>query len=507
MSIYTRKQTWKLYLVVAAACIVGITIWQTNIIAKKIADEERNKVKIWAQAIRQKARIVKYTNTIFEKIKSEEEKRISIWAEATKRVLATESDDDRNFYINVISSNKTIPVILTDNNGSLNSWLNIDSVKARGVFELTAKEKKTLLREVAIMKMQHKPLVLPYYGNLKMYLYYKNSKVFTELKTVLDDLLKSFMNEVVNNSASAPVIITDYTKKKILFEGGTAIKNISDSLSPIRRIEDMTIENEPIEIDLGNEKKNFIFYENSYILKQLQYYPYLQLAIISIFLLVAYILFSTARKSEQNQVWLGLAKETAHQLGTPLSSLIGWVEWLRIKEMNTEADEIEKDVKRLETITERFSKIGSQPILELVNIHEILNQSIDYMQKRTSDKIEYNLIGNKEIEANINIQLFEWVIENLTRNAIDAITLPGKITIELSEIADEVIIDFTDSGKGILKNDFKTIFKPGFTTKKRGWGLGLSLAKRIIEDYHRGKIFIKNSEINKGTTFRIILNK
>jgi two-component sensor histidine kinase len=507
VSIYARKQTWKLYLVVAAACIVGITIWQTNNIAKKIADEEREKVKIWAQAIRQKARIVKYTNTIFEKIKSEEEKRISIWAEATKRVLATESDDDRNFYINIISSNKSIPVILTDNNGKLNSWLNIDGVNARGVFELSNNERRILDNEIAFMKMQHKPLVLPYYGKLNMYLYYKNSKVFTELKNVLDDLLKSFMNEVVNNSASAPVIVSDETKKNILFEGGLKHQTNEKKMNHTLLIQAMAKENVPIEIDLGNGKKNYIFYETSYILKQLQYYPYLQLAIISLFLLIAYILFSTARKSEQNQVWLGLAKETAHQLGTPLSSLIGWVEWLRLKEMNTEADEIEKDVKRLETITERFSKIGSQPILEKANMFEILNYSVDYMRKRTTSKIEYSLFGDKDIEAAINIQLFEWVIENLTRNAIDAILAPGKIIIELTELEDQIFIDFTDTGKGIAKNDFKTIFKPGYTTKKRGWGLGLSLAKRIIEDYHKGKIYIKQSEINKGTTFRILLRK
>jgi len=495
-----------LYLVVAAASIVAITIWQTNTIAKKIATEEREKVKIWAQAIRQKAKIVKYTNSIFEKIKSEEEKRISIWAEATKRVLATESDDDRNFYINVISSNKTIPVILTDNNGKLNSWLNIDSVDARGVYELTEKEKSYLLTEITVMKQQHKPLVLPYYGNLSMYLYYKNSKVFTELKNVLDDLLKSFMDEVVNNSASAPVVVTDNTKTNIIFEGGLN-KIQKNKVGGKALIDRMAVENVPLEIDLGNGQKNYIFYEDSYIIKQLQYYPYVQLAIISLFLLVSYLLFSTARKSEQNQVWLGLAKETAHQLGTPLSSLIGWVEWLRLKEMHTEADEIEKDVKRLETITERFSKIGSQPVLQMVNLFTILEQSVEYMKKRTSENIQYTLSGSTEIEANINIQLFEWVIENLTRNAIDAIELPGKINIEITELGYDVFIDFSDTGKGIAKNNFKTIFKPGFTTKKRGWGLGLSLTKRIIEDYHKGKIFIKHSELNVGTTFRIVLKK
>jgi signal transduction histidine kinase len=189
-------------------------------------------------------------------------------------------------------------------------------------------------------------------------------------------------------------------------------------------------QNEPIKIVLKEGDINYIFYAESQILTQLKYYPYVQFGVIGLFLLIAYILFSTARKAEQDQVWVGMSKETAHQLGTPLSSLIGWVEWLRLKEMNTEADEIEKDVKRLETITERFSKIGSQPILEKANMFEILNNSVDYMRKRTTSKIEYSLFGDKDIEAAINIQLFEWVIENLTRNAIDTIVAPGKIIIE-----------------------------------------------------------------------------
>ena len=503
MSIYSRKQTWKFYLLIAAVSIVGITVWQTNKIVEKISVEEREKVKIWAEAIRQKAAVVKYTNTIFEKIKSEEAKRIAIWAEATKRVLATESDEDRNFYINIISSNKTIPVILTDNQGNFNSWLNVDGVKSKSIYEIQNEEKKILERELRVMKREHQPLVLPYYGKLKMYLYYKNSKVFSELKNVLDDLLKSFMDEVVNNSVSTAVIVTDMNKQKVLFSGGIAEAKAQQSLKLL--IEKMSNENKPIVVDLGNGNKNYIFYENSYILKQLQFYPFVQLAVISIFLFVSYLLFSTARKAEQNQVWLGLAKETAHQLGTPLTSLIGWVEWLRIKEMNSEADEIEKDVKRLETITERFSKIGSKPVLEPVNIYATLQQSVDYMRKRTSEKISFELKGEEQLEAKISVQLFEWVIENLTRNSIDAISGYGMISIVLSQEEDRILIDFSDTGKGIPKSNFKSIFKPGFTTKKRGWGLGLSLTKRIIEDYHKGKIFIKHSELGKGTCFRIVL--
>jgi signal transduction histidine kinase len=329
-----------------------------------------------------------------------------------------------------------------------------DIIKSKHVDHIE-NEKKILEHELRFMKKQHEPLVLPYYGNLKMYLYYKNSKVFSELKTVLDDLLKSFMDEVVNNSVSTAVIVTDMNKQKVLFSGGIKEDVAQKNLKSL--IEKMSSENKPIVVDLGNGNKNYIFYENSYILKQLQFYPFLQLAIISIFLFVSYLLFSTARKAEQNQVWLGLAKETAHQLGTPLTSLIGWVEWLRINEMNSEADEIEKDVKRLETITERFSKIGSKPVLEKINMYHSLQNSIDYMRKRTSDKIEFTLQGESDIEASISVQLFEWVIENLTRNSIDAITGYGKISIDLSRIENQIIIDFSDTGKGIPKSDFKSI--------------------------------------------------
>jgi signal transduction histidine kinase len=226
--------------------------------------------------------------------------------------------------------------------------------------------------------------------------------------------------------------------------------------------------------------------------------------------LVAYLLFSTARRVEQNQVWVGMAKETAHQLGTPLSSLIAWVEYLKSKGLDPEtSSEIEKDVKRLETITERFSKIGSVPKLDTVDLVKVLEDSLNYMKLRTSKNVAFSIDTNneKEVFAQLNIPLFEWVIENLIRNAVDAMNGNGNITITLSDQTQFVYIDIADTGKGIPKSKYKTVFEPGFTTKQRGWGLGLSLTKRIIENYHSGKIFVKSSEIDKGTTFRIVLNK
>ena len=354
------------------------------------------------------------------------------------------------------------------------------------------------------MKKVQSPLKLPYYQKLYLLLYYKNSKIFYELKEVVDDLVKSFMNEVASNAISVPVIVTDGNSKNILFFG-----NLDKQYSKPQMIEmakQMDKENSPLSIDLGGESKNLIHFKNSFIIQQLKWFPYIQLAIISLFLMVAYFQFSTSRKAEQNQVWLGLARETAHQLGTPLSSLIGWTEILKGKGLNYEAEEIEKDILRLELITERFSKIGSEPILNSVSLDSTVNHVLDYMQVRTSKKIKFETNLEQNLFVKLNIPLFEWVIENLVKNSVDA--MPdgeGKIFVSSGKEKSKVYLDIEDSGKGIAKNLFASIFDPGFTTKKRGWGLGLSLAKRIVEDYHKGKIFVKQSDPGK-TVFRIILN-
>ena len=272
----------------------------------------------------------------------------------------------------------------------------------------------------------------------------------------------------------------------------------------------MKSEHEAIEVAIGEDYFQYIYYKNSYLLTQLKYFPYVQLGVISLFIIVSYLAFSWSRKAEQNQVCMGLAKETAHQLGTPLSSIMAWLEVLRSKSVDEETlKEFEKDVKRLETITERFSKIGSIPKLEARNLQEILSEAIRYMQSRVSKKVEFsdNLSDFPDLNVPISISLFEWVIENLLSNAVDAMNGVGTIAIKVSDQTQFVYIDIIDSGKGMAKSMYKQIFQPGFTTKKRGWGLGLSLCKRIIENYHGGKIFVKGSEVGKGTTFRIVLKK
>jgi signal transduction histidine kinase len=276
-----------------------------------------------------------------------------------------------------------------------------------------------------------------------------------------------------------------------------------------KQLNKMKREHKPIVIDLGNDIKQYYYYRNSILLTKLTYYPYIQLAVILLFILVSYFAFSEARKAEQNLVWVGLSKETAHQLGTPTSSLLAWVELLKQKSDDKQLiRELHKDVTRLEKITERFSKIGSKPTLRKENIIGILRESVEYLKTRTSENIRFNIeYPYDDIKIPVNTALFEWVVENVCKNAIDAMNGNGTVNINVVDNTQIIYIDISDAGKGISKGKFKTIFKPGFTSKQRGWGLGLSVAKRIIEDYHDGKIFVYQSEPARGTTIRIVLKK
>ena len=269
----------------------------------------------------------------------------------------------------------------------------------------------------------------------------------------------------------------------------------------------MKKKNAPLVINLGKGNKNFIYYKESILLQKLTFYPYVQLSVIIIFILVSYMAFNASRKAEQNKVWLGLSRETAHQLGTPASSLMAWTELLKDKlEDQTLVTELEKDVNRLNIITERFSKIGSQPKLELADLNEIVEDVKNYIYRRIPETVDIRIDQTQDhVWLQLNANLFSWVIENLIKNALDAIVDKGSIQIKITSNSKQAFLDIADSGKGILKRNFKKVFKPGFTTKTRGWGLGLSLTKRIVEEYHKGKIFVLSSEINKGTTFRIIL--
>lgn len=499
MNLYSKKQQWKIALFIIALLIIFTSLWYTNRLVKRIADDERMKVKMWAEAVQKKAKLVKFTNDVFEKLKIEERKKAELYAEATKQLSGDLSDI--SFVLKVLQDNTTVPVILTDDKEKITAFRNLDTAKGNDETYL-----KTELKE---MKQQYQPVVIDVYRGKKNYLYYKDSRLFSDIKVVFDSLIKSFIQEVAINSAAVPVIYTDSSKTRVVAFGNVDSLKINNAETLKSTLSLMEQQNQPIEVDLGEGSKNYIFYEQSTLLTQLRYYPYVQFGVIGLFLLIAYVLFSTARKAEQDQVWVGMSKETAHQLGTPLSSLMAWTEYLKTAGVDENVvTEMNRDVNRLYTITERFSKIGSQPTLQDEDLVVVLKQSIDYLRQRTSKNVHYELISSAdELHVQMSVPLFEWVIENLCKNAVDAMDGKGQIKVLIQDIPEGVAIDISDTGKGIPKSKFKSVFKPGYTTKQRGWGLGLSLCKRIIENYHKGKIFVLASEENKGTTFRMVLNR
>lgn len=382
-----RIRQVKIILVLAAIVIAVTSLIISNIFVKDLAKEERNKMKIWADAMRS----------------------FNMADETT----------DLGLVLKVMNDNNTIPVIVLDNKGLVQICRNVD---------------------------------------------------------------------VGNRSEKDSVAYVSHLGKR-LYDAGRFIR---------------------ISMDDANKKAYVdVCYDDSTILKRLAYYPYVQLGVVLIFVVVAIFALLTSKKAEQNKVWVGLSKETAHQLGTPISSLMAWIEIL--KENYPDDDlipEMDKDVKRLQLIADRFSKIGSLPEPVPSSLSDVVDHVIDYMDRRTSSKVLMTKkFPQNDIIVNLNASLFEWVIENLCKNAVDAMEGEGHITIEVLDLPGKAVIEVTDDGKGIRKKDISSVFKPGFTTKKRGWGLGLSLAKRIVEEYHHGRIFVKRSEVGVGTTFRIEIKK
>lgn len=318
----------------------------------------------------------------------------------------------------------------------------------------------------------------------------------------------NFLFDVIKNNQSVPVILTNEENKILAWRNLDTIKASQNENYLTDKLRDMKKGKPPLQIEYYEGSYIYIYYEDSKLLKQLRYYPYVQFGIIGLFLFVAYLSFSTAKSAEQNQVWVGMAKETAHQLGTPISSLVAWVEYLKDylpddRHKEEIIIELGKDVDRLELIADRFSKIGSKPKLEEVQLLKPLDKTFQYIKRRSSDRVTFKMDVPESIKVMINAPLFEWVLENLLKNALDAMDGSGSIEMIAFEENKFTIVEIKDSGKGIPSSKFKTVFQPGYSTKKRGWGLGLTLTKRIIEQYHKGKIFVKNSVINEGTTFRI----
>ena len=386
------------------------------------------------------------TNKLVKELKSEETKKIEIWAQATKQLVNSSSQGDFSLAIKVVSENRNIPVILVDE---------CDSI-----------------------------------------LETRNIKYFSKTDSIV---LLNYEEIRYNASPIKKDSITTIKAKKLLNQYRLFLRR---TLNDMRESSD-----EPIEINFIGDKQ-WIYYADSELLNNLRYYPIYQLLFISIFVLIGYMVFSSARKSEQNQVWAGMAKETAHQIATPLSSLMAWSELIKDNNNEEMVFEIKKDLNRLETIADRFSKIGSKPKLEKHEIISIVEKSVKYLKSRLSQNTEFIIeTSENELFANINKTLLEWVIENICKNAVDAMQGKGKIRIAISQSNSTIQIIIKDTGKGIDRLLISDIFKPGVTSKTRGWGLGLSLSKRIIEDYHKGKLFLLESNSKEGTSFAITLPK
>lgn len=334
----------------------------------------------------------------------------------------------------------------------------------------------------------------------------------------IEELNTASIDDLNQNISGLPLKIMEKTRDipSIWVGSDGAIKDYNnldtikakDTLYLQKQLAIMKNQNEPIKVDILG-KTDYIYYKDSALLDKLTYYPLALILILVLFLGIVYMVFKSNKVAEQNRLWTGMAKETAHQIGTPLSSLLGWIEILKSENVDESyVAEMSKDIDRLNTIANRFSKIGSVPELKENNIVSVAKQAFDYLESRSFKQVAFTFSSSKEeLKSNINVELFGWVIENLVKNAIDAMQGKGVLNLQITDTSKKIKIQVSDTGKGIQKSMFKQIFKPGFTTKKRGWGLGLSLSKRIIEDYHNGKIFVQKSEVSKGTTFEIQLER
>jgi len=326
--------------------------------------------------------------------------------------------------------------------------------------------------------------------------------------SVFNEYDNLIFNKIIQGNTTIPLLL--------VAENDSIIQNLNINLPEHgqdvflhKKLEKFKKKNPPIVLNFVDDTHQYVYYDDSTVLKSLTIFPYAQLGVVFVFIVISFLALLNAKKAEQNKVWIGLSKETAHQLGTPISSLMGWMEYLKTKNMDASfLSEMDKDVNRLNVIAERFSKIGSDPELEPMDVNEAIRSAVDYVSKRVSGKVSINCnFPDRPFLVLMNESLFGWVVENLIKNAVDAMNGKGSVNIEVTETEKLVKIDISDTGKGIPKSKFSTVFSPGYTTKKRGWGLGLSLVKRIIQSYQHGKIFVLKSEMNKGTTFRIELKK
>ncbi|MES2798707.1 MAG: HAMP domain-containing sensor histidine kinase [Bacteroidota bacterium] len=513
VDLYSNKQKWKIALLVLALGIMGMFLVFSNSIVSKVGDREVEKARQWADAIRKKLELVQLTNRTFSQLRDKERREMSLWIDATKEVSQSsplDEDPHLEFPFKIINDNKDIPVILLDDSQAVSGHINLDfdtSLFRSTHPSATKKEIQRLFEDSLVQlstqwKLKNEPFTVEIYEGLFMHYFYNDSKEIVRLEKERDSLLLAFNNELIKNDGVVPVLLLNSSDSSVL---GSNLPDRKLQKTELKNtIAAMEAQNEPLVIDFQDGTKNLLYFEMSSELKQLQYFPYVQFSIIGLFILVGYLIFSTFRKAEQNQVWAGMAKETAHQLGTPISSLMAWTQLLESQNIDPMIPlEMHKDIERLTKVTDRFSKIGSGGKLEPSDLVITVKTIIDYLENRISDKVKIIVNADFETIAPHNAPLMEWVIENICKNAVDAMQGKGTLTVTIHKSPEWAHIDIKDTGKGISPKQLKTIFQPGFTTKKRGWGLGLSLVRRIVKDYHKGKVFVLETQVDKGATFRI----
>lgn len=512
MNLYSNKQKWKIAFVLIALLVVGASLFYSNGLVNDLASREKERVKNWAFTVKKKLELVQLTNSSLNDLRLQEREKMRIWLDATKVLFQDVSLEimvDYTFPLKLIEQNKEIPVIVYSNK-ELSSYKNlgfdIDTFQRR-LPTLTKAEVSNLLEDSVsklfnLWSMEGRSFSEKVYPGLDLYCAYDESIELKRLAIKRDSLLHTFNQEVIHNVSLVPVILVKEGTDTIV---GTNISEVRlQKKGAAQWLRELKQVNEPLSIRFDAKNRYLVYYDESPELKKIQFFPYIIFGMIGLFVLIGYLVFSTFRKAEQNQVWAGMAKETAHQLGTPLSSLMAWVHYLQTQNVDEMAvTEIQKDVDRLERVTDRFSKIGSGGKMEVADIRETISDVLNYLQGRISDKVRIEFEQTVSLFVKHNPSLMQWVVENICKNAVDAMEGNGKLSVRLVSEKKWLHIDIQDSGKGIHPKQINTIFKPGFSTKKRGWGLGLSLVKRIVSEYHKGKVFVLHTELDKGTTFRI----
>lgn len=500
-----RKGKW---IILGFTILLGFAaLWLIYNFAQQIRKSEQEKVRLWASAISQKSQLMTSTETFFNEVGLDERRKVKLYIDVLESFNKKDLGSDAEFYLAyvsyIIDSSKT-PFMIIDRDSLITSCGNIGA---------TAEDDGRLIGtkvtpELMLRFSSNPPFHYSIWG-IPLTLLYRESQIFSDMRAALDNLNESFLSEVTNNSVFVPVIIMDSQSHNMISYGNIDPSVFETPKKLAKKLQSMSSENEPILLQLANHRMAYVYYENTPLLRLLRYLPLIYLFLGMILVLVSYNLFRTARSSEENRVWVGMAKETAHQLGTPISSLTGWADYLEGKTLEEPyISEVRKDIDRLDTIARRFSKIGSVPELKDEDLCEVVRHTISYMEKRSPRKVQFvTSLPDHAIMVPINRYLFEWVIENICKNAIDAMEGKGTFSTLLSVEGGYVHLDLCDTGKGIPASQQKLIFESGFSTKQRGWGLGLSLARRIIKEYHKGKIFLKYSVPGQGTVFRITLRK